>query len=132
MVRLDPFIADVSSEPISNLLWNVYDLLFLATFGISEEQFPLLYIVRSELQNLADSHTPSGHELQDEAVPWLGCSEYDLVDDVFFKDVPVGSRRHPEQLSQHWAVTGILKILIQVVLDEVEKRPEVGIPSSLG
>jgi len=38
----------------------------------------------------------------------------------------------PERLSHHWRVTGITEIIVNVALDEIEKRGELGIADFFG
>jgi hypothetical protein len=67
-----------------------------------------------------------------EAVAQLGGPEDDLVNYVFFVDLPLGQLSRPKELFQHRGVTGILKLVLQVVADKVEEGLEIGVAGVLG
>jgi len=68
LIRSNSRIPDKVFEPVSHLLRNEGYLCLLATFRISENKLSLFNISGSELQDLTDSHTTTGHKLQHKTV----------------------------------------------------------------
>ena len=56
----------------------------------------------------------------------------DFIDSVLFNGVPSGQPRISEQLFQNGCVAWILKILIDIISDEIEKSAQMGIASAFG
>jgi hypothetical protein len=69
----------------------------------------LIYdVFGGELHYLSDSHSPSGHKLQNEPVSHLGCPENNLVNCFLLYNVPVIRLSRPIKLPEHRRITGIL------------------------
>jgi len=66
-----------------------------------------LDICRCQIQNFADPHTPSGHQLQHEPVPSVCGPEDDLIDNLFIDNIPLNSLCAFEDLSDDGTVAGI-------------------------
>jgi hypothetical protein len=132
LMGLNPFVPDVFLESVSHLLRDKYVLSFFPAFGVPECQFSVVHVHRSYFQNLAHSHTASGHQLQHETVPQFRRCEDDFVDHIFSDDLPGDDGPGPEHLSQHRAVAGATKICIDIGSDKIEEGCEVGILDALG
>ena len=92
-----------------------------AAFGVPEGQFPVVDIPGPQLQDLAYSHTASGHQFQHETVSRFDRCEDDFINDIFFDDLPRNDWPCPEHLPEHRAVAGTAKICIDIGSDEVEE-----------
>ena len=123
---------EVILQPIGQLLGDEDDLRLLATFWVPDYEFLVLHIPASKLENLAYPHTTPGHEFQHEAVSYFGGPEDDLVDGLFFLDLPMHQLPRPKEFLQHRGVTGILELSVQIIADEVEEGLEIGVTSMLG
>jgi len=62
-----------------------------------------------QMQNFANPHTSSGHQLQYESVPSICGSEDDLIDCLFIDNIPLNSLGAFEDLSDDGTVAGIGK-----------------------
>ena len=81
----------------------------------------IMDIVHCQFEHLSDSHTTPGHQFQHQAVAGLCGAKNNLIDGLFFDDVPVGDFRGFKQLFHHRNSTGVFKALIQVGFNKVEK-----------
>jgi len=121
MIGLDFLVPDIFLESVSYLLRDEYVLPLFPTLGVPERQFPAIDISGPQLQDLAYSHSASGHQFQHETVSGFDCCEDDFVDHVFFDDFPGNDGSCPEHLPHHRVVAGIAEIGIDIGSDEVEK-----------
>ena len=48
---------------------------------------------RGEFQHLPDSHATTGHEFEDQPVPWILCPENDFIHDILFGSLDLGGLR---------------------------------------
>ena len=130
--RKNPILAGLAAlggifpQSVSNFLGNEHDLMFPPALGLSQIQLPVLEIIGGELQHLTDAHAPSGHQFQDQTVSDLGRPENDLVNGILFDDVPAGGDLRTKQFPQHRGIARVLEIWTQIVVDEIEKRCQVG------
>ena len=85
-----------------------------------------------ELQDFADPHAAPCHEFQHEAVSHLGGPEDDLVDGLFFLDLPMHQLPRRKEFLQHRGVTGILELSVQIVSDEVKEGLKISLAGVLG
>ncbi len=88
LIRPDPFSGYVFLEAVRNLLRNEDGLPFPATFGSSKGEFPILNIVGSQFQDLADPHSAPGHQLKDQPVSGFSGSEDDFIHHFLFRFLP--------------------------------------------
>ena len=130
--RFNVFVSDIFSESVSNLLRDVYDLGFPATFRLRQGDFSVLDINRSDLQHLPDSHTALGHQFHHKPVPWIGCPENDLINQVLFNDFPLFRPAGPEYFPQNRRIAGILDLKVDGVADVIEEGLEARIAVSFG
>ena len=121
VIELNLLVPDIFLESVGHFLWNEYVLTFLAAFGVLEGQFPAVDISGPQLQDLAHSHSTSGHQFQDQTVSLFDCREDDFVDHVFFDDLPGNDGSGSEHLFEHRVVAGVAEIGIDIDSDEVEK-----------
>jgi hypothetical protein len=92
----------------------------------------VIWISGSKLQDLADPHPSSGHQLQDEPISHLRRSEDEFVECLLLENVPVDGFAGPIEPPQHGGITGVLSGGINIGLDEIEKRLEVGVTAMFG
>jgi len=78
-----------------------------ATFRVLDGQGSLLDICWREIQNFANSHSSSGHQLQHEPIPYVCGPEDDLIDGLLVDDIPLNSMRALKNLSDDRTVAGI-------------------------
>jgi len=122
----------VVAESISHLLRDEHDLMFFTAFGFSKDQLPILNVLRSQLQHLADPHPPTGHQLKNQSIADFSGTENDLINGFFFDDFPSGYHPFSIQFSDHGRVTRIAYARINVIAEKIEKGRQVGIANSLG
>jgi len=79
LFRFNSLISDIFSHSVCDLLGNEHDFGFPATFGVWQCDFPVFDIDGSYFENFTDAHPTFGHELQHDAVAWIGRSENDLI-----------------------------------------------------
>ena len=118
-------------EP-SDFLRKEHQLSLLATLRISEHQLSFINIPGLELEDFTYSHTTTGHELKDQAVPEFLGSKDDFINGLFFNNIPVAKRFCLEELSHHGSIAWILKRMIDVGFDEIEECRKMGVAGSLG
>jgi len=99
LIGLNALVPDILFESVGHFLWDEYVLPLLPAFRVSERQLSVLDVSGSQFQNLADSHSASGHQFQDEAVSWFFCLKDDFVYNFLFDDVPGGNGFCLEYLS---------------------------------
>ena len=128
--RVNAFVSDIFSESVSNLLRDVYDLGFPATFRLRQCDFSVLDINRPDLQYLPDSHTTLCHQFHHKPVSRIGCSENDLINQVLFDDFPLFRPAGPEYFPQNRRVAGILNLKVNGVADVIEEGLEAGVAVS--
>ena len=92
----DPIVTDIFLEPVHDLMGQEGNLRFIAALGISDDSLPVFDILGCEFQNLAYSHTTTGHEFEHEPVSLIPCSENDFINDVFFQDFELDNFSCPE------------------------------------
>lgn len=119
--RLNSIVPDLFFEPVSHFLRDEYLLPLFAAFRVPKGRFPIMDIHRSQFQDLAHSHTASGHQFEHETIPQLGRCKDDFIDDVFFDDFPGDDGSGPEHLPEHRAVAGAAKIGIVLALMKLKK-----------
>jgi hypothetical protein len=69
LVGINALLPDIDFQPFSDFLRKEHELLLLATLRISKDQLPFSNTTGCELEDFTDSHTTTGHELKDQAVP---------------------------------------------------------------
>jgi hypothetical protein len=131
-LRFNVFFSDIFSESVCNFLRDVYDLGFSATFWLRQCDFAVFDINRSDLQHLPDSHAALGHQFHHEPVTWIGGSENDLINQVFFNDFPLLRTAGPEHFPQYRRVAGILDLKVDGISDVIEEGLEARIAVSFG
>ena len=131
-IGLDFFFPNITSEPISNLLWQEHDLGSPAAFGVSDDGLSVFNIHGPEFQDLADTHSAACHQFEHQPVPWILGPENDFIDHILFQDLELGWLRSPEKFAQGWMVTRILAMVIEGVFHKIEKCREEGEPQFLG
>jgi len=77
-------------------------------------------IIRSELQDFADSHAASCHQFEDKPFSHLRCPEDDLIHRLLFDNIPVDGLAWRMDLSQHGGIARILNGGIKIGLDEID------------
>jgi len=132
LVSFSPSGLEVILQPVGKLFGDEDYFSAFSALGIPDGQFLVIHIHGGKLQDFAHPHATPGHELQHEAVAHSGGPEYDLINYVFFVDLPLGQLARPEELFQHRGVTGILKLVLQVVADKIEESLEIGVAGVLG
>ena len=70
--------------------------------------------------------------MQHEAVSYFDGPEDDLVDCLFFLDLPMNQLPRPKDFLQHRRVTGVLELSVQIIADEIEEGLEIGVSGVLG
>lgn len=95
-----------------------------AAFGIPDDQSPAIHIIGSEIQHFANSHAPAGHQFQEQPITCFSGSEDNLINSLFFNDIPVHGSGWTEKFLQHRFIARILKMWIESFADEVEKTSE--------
>jgi hypothetical protein len=132
VIKLNRLILHVRPQTICNLPRDEHNLSVPAAFRALDRQLVIADIIRSELQDFADSHAASCHQFQDKSVSHLYRPEDDLINCFFFDNFPVVRFAWPVDLSQHGCIARILKRGIEIGLDEIEERFEVGVSTVLG
>jgi hypothetical protein len=127
LIRFNVFRSDVPSETFRHFTWNEDDLLAFPAFWVLDGEFQVAYILRCEIEHLANPHTSSGHELQHNPIPHFSRSEDDLVNRFLLDDFPGNWLSWSVELPEHRRITWILERGIKVELDEIEERLEVGV-----
>jgi hypothetical protein len=89
VLRLDGSFLQVRSQTICNFSRDEDDLSILAALWALDRQLVVADIFRGELQDLADSHPTSCHQLQDKPVSHLRRPENNLIDYLLFDNFPV-------------------------------------------
>jgi hypothetical protein len=64
VIGSDPVVADIFLEPNRDLMWQEGNLRLFSAFWIPNDSLPVFDILRSEFQDLADSHAAAGHEFK--------------------------------------------------------------------
>ena len=120
-------MPDSRMQPVGHFLRNEHLFMFPTAFRILQYQFAILEVLQSEFQHLTDPHTTPCHLFQHQPIPGLCGPENDLVHCLFFKDFPF--RDHPLTVlfPDHRRIAGMMKAVIQIVADEIEKGTNVGI-----
>lgn len=77
-------------------------------------------------------HSAPCHKFQKQLIPCLSCLENDLINGVFCDSVPSNQAGAPKKLFHHGCITGILKVLIDIIPDEIEKGRKMGMSSAFG
>ena len=77
-------------------------------------------------------HTALGHKLKHDAITWVGRSENNFINGVFFDDFPLFRTAGSKYFPQNGRVAGILDLKINSVADVIEKGLETGIAISFG
>jgi hypothetical protein len=115
------FFRRIITEPVGHLLRDEHDLVFLAAFRLSKDQFSILNVIQPQFQNFTDPHPSSGHQFENQPIPDFGGSKNDFVNGLLFDDFPPGDHPFPIQLSNHGHVTWIYQIGIDVIAEKIEK-----------
>jgi hypothetical protein len=129
VLRPDRLLFQVRFQPIHHFSRNENYLGVLAALRALDGKLLVVYISGSELQDFADSHATSCHQFQEKPVSHLRGSEDDFVDCLLLDNVPVDRFAGPIELPQHWGIARVLNGRIEIGLDEIEERFEVGITS---
>jgi hypothetical protein len=95
--------------------------VFLATLGLSKDQFAILNVIQPQFQNFTDPHPASGHQFENQPIPNFNRSENYFITGLLFDDFPLGDHPFPIQLSNHGHVTWIYQIGIDVIAEKIEK-----------
>lgn len=128
----DTFVPDVFVEPVSDPSRDEHYFSLFSTFWIPQDQLLIDNIFRGELQDLSDSHPPSGHEFQDKAVSRFDRPEDDLVNGLLFYNSPMVRLSRSIQFPEHRRITGVLESRIEVYFDELKEGFQVRVTSVLG
>ena len=64
MIGLNVLVPDILFESVGHFLWDEYVLPLLPAFRVSERQLSISDVSGSQSQNLADSHSSTGHQFQ--------------------------------------------------------------------
>jgi hypothetical protein len=105
---------------VGHLLRDKHHLPFFSALRGSKGKLAVLDISRGQLENLADSHSTSGHQFEDQPVPGFDGTKDGLIHNFLFQNVPPSESWGPIELLQHRSVTGASEIGIEVFDDEVE------------
>ena len=120
-VRLNRPVLHVRPQTVYHLTKNEHDLNVLATLCALDRKFLVICISGGELQDFADSHAASGHELQDQPVSDFRRSEDDLIHGLLFDNIPEDGLPGPVDFPQHRDIARILDGRIEVDPDEIEE-----------
>jgi hypothetical protein len=71
------------------------------------DQFLILYITWCQFQDLTNSHSTPGHQLQDNSVPDIHRSENNFVDGLLINDLPLDAYWPTEYFLDNWCCTMI-------------------------
>jgi hypothetical protein len=115
------FFRRIITKPVGHLLRDEHDLVFLAAFGLSKDQFAVLNVIQSQFQNLTDPHPSSGHQFENQPIPDFNRSENYFVNGLLFDDFPSGNHPFPVQFSDHGRIARISHVGIDVVSEKIEK-----------
>jgi hypothetical protein len=121
IIGSDPVVADIFLEPISDFLGQEGYLGLFSALGISNDSLPVFDIFGCDFENLADPHARAGHEFENEAIPGIGRSEDDLINDVFFNNLKLDWLPCPEKLSEGRIIAWFPEFRIDRVMDEIVK-----------
>jgi len=94
-------------ETVSHLLRNENNFGLLATFGARQGDLPILNVHGPDFQDLADSHSTPGRQLQHDPVPRLHGSENDLIHQVLFDNLPLLGWTFTEHFAQHGRIARV-------------------------
>ena len=80
----------------------------------------------NDFQHLSNSLRTASHEFEQQSVHWLYSPENDLVHSLLFENIKIGFYFGSKQLAQHWRITWIGKIRIEIVFGKIEKCQQAG------
>ena len=86
----DPIVTDIFLEPVRDFLGQEGNLRVFSALGIPDDSLPVFDILGCEFQNLADSHSTSGHEFKHQPVSWVPGPENDFIDYILFNNLELG------------------------------------------
>lgn len=78
----DSILTNICLESVEYLLWQENHLGFFAALAITYNDLAIFDVRRGEFQHLPDSHATTGHEFEDQPVPWILCPENDFIHDI--------------------------------------------------
>ena len=102
------------------------------TFGIPDDDLSALNVSGRQTKDLPDPHPAPCHELQDEAISMVACSEDNLIHCLFPKILPLDGLRIFENLPQYGRITRVLEPLIHRIYYEIEEGTKERITESFG
>jgi len=122
--RLDGLLPNVFLQAIGQFLWDEGDLCLPTALGCLNDDSSPLNIRRGQFQHFPDSHSSSGHHLQDKTVSFVLSPEDDLVHGFLFNDLPGNGPLVFERFAKEGRFAGVHELLIAGVDNEAEKGAE--------
>jgi len=131
-LRFYPFLTDIFSQAMGQLLRDKNDLCLPTTFGCLDADSTPVNVRGSQFKHFPNSHPSPCHQFQDESVSLVRSPKDDLIDGFFFHDLPGHRPVVLEDLSKHGCITRIGEPLRARVYDEGKEGTKKGKAESLG